>query len=184
MERRVVVTGLGVVSPVGNNIDEMWASIKAGKHGIAPITRFDTEGHKVTLAAEVKDFDFGDRRAAKRLDIADQYDTIKDRAWIYQNEELLALNKKEILSFPLSTDTKNPDSTIWIGKEATGEIILSVFNRDAEEKEVEIDFKQVLLCRAASVRDLWMHEDLGEMKSFHTMLPPHGCRVLKLSERS
>ena len=94
------------------------------------------------------------------------------------------LNKKEILSFPLSTDTKNPDSTIWIGKEATGEIILSVFNRDAEEKEVEIDFKQVLLCRAASVRDLWMHEDLGEMKSFHTMLPPHGCRVLKLSERS
>ena len=38
MERRVVVTGLGVVSPVGNNIDEMWASIKAGKHGIAPIT--------------------------------------------------------------------------------------------------------------------------------------------------
>ena len=55
---------------------------------------------------------------------------------------------------------------------------------DAEEKEVEIDFKQVLLCRAASVRDLWMHEDLGEMKSFHTMLPPHGCRVLKLSERS
>ncbi len=73
MERRVVVTGLGVVSPVGNNIDEMWASIKAGKHGIAPITRFDTEGHKVTLAAEVKGFDFGDRRAAKRLDIADQY---------------------------------------------------------------------------------------------------------------
>ena len=122
--------------------------------------------------------------AGAPLDIADQYDTIKDRAWIYQNEELLALNKKEILSFPLSTDTKNPDSTIWIGKEATGEIILSVFNRDAEEKEVEIDFKQVLLCRAASVRDLWMHEDLGEMKSFHTILPPHGCRVLKLSERS
>ena len=79
MERRVVVTGLVVVSPVGNNIDEMWASIKAGKHGIAPITRFDTEGHKVTLAAEVKDFDFGDRRAAKRLDIADQYALVAAR---------------------------------------------------------------------------------------------------------
>lgn len=79
MERRVVVTGLGVVSPVGNNIDEMWASIKAGKHGIAPITRFDTEDHKVTLAAEVKDFDFGDRRAAKRLDIADQYALVAAR---------------------------------------------------------------------------------------------------------
>ncbi len=57
----------------------MWASIKAGKHGIAPITRFDTEGHKVTLAAEVKDFDFGDRRAAKRLDIADQYALVAAR---------------------------------------------------------------------------------------------------------
>ena len=73
MEKRVVVTGIGVVSPVGNNVDAMWESIKAGKHGIAEITRFDLEGHKVTLAAEVKDFDFGDKRAARRLDIADQY---------------------------------------------------------------------------------------------------------------
>lgn len=73
MEKRVVVTGLGVVSPVGNNVDAMWDSIKNGRHGIAEITRFDLEGHKVTLAAEVKDFDFGDKRAAKRLDIADQY---------------------------------------------------------------------------------------------------------------
>ena len=51
MEKRVVVTGIGVVSPVGNNVDAMWESIKAGKHGIAEITRFDLEGHKVTLAA-------------------------------------------------------------------------------------------------------------------------------------
>ena len=55
MEKRVVVTGIGVVSPVGNNVDAMWESIKAGRHGIAEITRFDLEGHKVTLAAEVKE---------------------------------------------------------------------------------------------------------------------------------
>lgn len=73
MDKRVVITGIGVVSPVGNNTEEMWDSIKGARHGIAPITRFDLEGHKVTLAAEVKDFDFGDRRAAKRLDITDQY---------------------------------------------------------------------------------------------------------------
>lgn len=79
MEKRVVITGLGVVSPVGNNIDEMWDSIKNGKHGIAEITRFDLEGHKVTLAAEVKDFDFGDKRAAKRLDITDQYALVAGR---------------------------------------------------------------------------------------------------------
>lgn len=79
MEKRVVITGLGVVSPVGNNIDEMWDSIKNGRHGIAEITRFDLEGHKVTLAAEVKDFDFGDKRAAKRLDITDQYALVAGR---------------------------------------------------------------------------------------------------------
>ena len=79
MEKRVVVTGIGVVSPVGNNVDAMWESIKAGKHGIAEITRFDLKGHKVTLAAEVKDFDFGDKRAAKRLDIADQYALVAAR---------------------------------------------------------------------------------------------------------
>ena len=79
MEKRVVVTGIGVVSPVGNNVDAMWESIKAGKHGIAEITRFDLEGHKVTLAAEVKDFDFGDKRAARRLDIADQYALVAAR---------------------------------------------------------------------------------------------------------
>ena len=79
MEKRVVITGLGGVSPVGNNIDEMWDSIKNGRHGIAEITRFDLEGHKVTLAAEVKDFDFGDKRAAKRLDITDQYALVAGR---------------------------------------------------------------------------------------------------------
>lgn len=79
MEKRVVITGLGVVSPVGNNIDEMWDSIKNGRHGIAEITRFDLEGHKVTLAAEVKNFDFGDKRAAKRLDITDQYALVAGR---------------------------------------------------------------------------------------------------------
>ena len=79
MEKRVVVTGLGVVSPVGNDIETMWESIKAGKHGIGRITRFDLEGHKVTLAAEVKNFDFGDKRAARRLDIADQYALVAAR---------------------------------------------------------------------------------------------------------
>ncbi|MFR4798962.1 MAG: beta-ketoacyl-ACP synthase II, partial [Lentihominibacter sp.] len=70
---------LGVVSPGGNDIETMWESIKAGKHGIGRITRFDLEGHKVTLAAEVKNFDFGDKRAARRLDIADQYALVAAR---------------------------------------------------------------------------------------------------------
>ena len=55
--RRVVVTGLGAVTPVGNNVADTWASLLAGKHGIGPITKFDTTDYKATLAAEVKDFD-------------------------------------------------------------------------------------------------------------------------------
>ena len=55
--RRVVVTGLGAVTPVGNNVETTWESLKNGKNGIAPITLFDTEKFKAKLAAEVKDFD-------------------------------------------------------------------------------------------------------------------------------
>lgn len=55
--RRVVVTGLGAITPVGNNVKETWEGLKNGKNGIATITCFDTTGYKATLAAEVKGFD-------------------------------------------------------------------------------------------------------------------------------
>ena len=55
--RRVVVTGMGAVTPVGNSVEALWSSLISGVHGIAPITRFDTENYKAKLAAEVKDFD-------------------------------------------------------------------------------------------------------------------------------
>lgn len=73
MEKRVVITGRGAVTPVGNTVADAWASIKAGKHGIAEITHFDVTDHKVKMGAEVKGFDFGDKRAAKRLDISSQF---------------------------------------------------------------------------------------------------------------
>lgn len=70
--RRVVVTGLGVVSPVGNNVTDMWESVKAGVCGIDKITHFDTEGRKVSLAAEVKNFnpeDYIDKSELRKLDM-------------------------------------------------------------------------------------------------------------------
>ena len=69
--RRVVVTGLGAITPVGNNVNEFWDGIVNGKCGIDQITLFDTENFKVKLAGEVKNFnveDYFDRREAKRLD--------------------------------------------------------------------------------------------------------------------
>ena len=55
--RRLVVTGLGAITPVGNTVKDTWESLKSGKNGIAPITLFDTEGFKAKLGAEVKNFD-------------------------------------------------------------------------------------------------------------------------------
>ncbi len=55
--RRVVVTGMGAVTPLGNNVKQTWESLKSGKNGIAPITLFDTKQFKAKLGAQVKDFD-------------------------------------------------------------------------------------------------------------------------------
>lgn len=69
--RRVVVTGLGAVTPIGNSVAEFWSGIKQEKIGFAPITRFDTAGYKVKLAAEVKGFEpenYMDRKAARRME--------------------------------------------------------------------------------------------------------------------
>lgn len=76
MSRRVVVTGLGAVTPIGNNVDDFWASVKAGKIGFGHITKFDTTDYKCHIAAELKDFnpqDFMDRKAAKRMEPFSQY---------------------------------------------------------------------------------------------------------------
>ena len=69
--RRVVVTGMGAVTPIGNSVEEFWDSVKQGKTGFAPITRFDTADYKVKLAAEVKDFDpekYMDKKTARRME--------------------------------------------------------------------------------------------------------------------
>ena len=76
MKRRVVVTGLGAVTPIGNNVKDFWAGIKEGKVGIGPITRFDASEYKAKIAAEVKDFvakEHMDFKAAKRMELFSQY---------------------------------------------------------------------------------------------------------------
>lgn len=70
-KRRVVVTGIGTINPIGHNVEETWKSIEESKCGIAPISLFDTKGMKVTLAGEVKDFDvtkYIDKKEAKKMD--------------------------------------------------------------------------------------------------------------------
>ena len=85
MERRVVITGLGAITPIGNNAKEFWQGIKDGKCGIDKITKFDTTDFKVKLAAEVKGYnpeDYFDKREENRLDKFSQYAMIAGReAW-------------------------------------------------------------------------------------------------------
>lgn len=76
MKRRVVVTGLGAVTPIGNTVEEFWSSVKEGKVGIGEITKFDTSDYKVKVAAEVKGFaakEHMDFKAAKRMEPFSQY---------------------------------------------------------------------------------------------------------------
>lgn len=77
MERRVVITGLGVVSPVGNGKEEFWNNLLAGKPGVGPITQFDATDFPVKIAGEVKDFDpvalAGDRKTVRHMDRYTQF---------------------------------------------------------------------------------------------------------------
>ena len=68
---RVVITGLGVISPLGNDINTFWNNIVQGKSGVGPITQFDASEFAVKIAAEVKDFnpvDFINKKDARRMD--------------------------------------------------------------------------------------------------------------------
>ena len=71
--KRVVITGMGAVTPLGNNVSDFWAGIKEGKNGIGEISHFDISNQKSIMGGEVKNFEYHDKRAAKRLDTSSQY---------------------------------------------------------------------------------------------------------------
>ncbi|MEI7667804.1 MAG: beta-ketoacyl synthase N-terminal-like domain-containing protein, partial [Erysipelotrichaceae bacterium] len=73
MKRRVVISGMGTVNPIGNTVDQMWASIKDQKCGIEPIKAFDTSEYKVKLAAEVKDLDMEAYLSAREIKFNDRF---------------------------------------------------------------------------------------------------------------
>lgn len=98
--RRVVVTGLGALTPIGNNLEEYWQGLISGKSGAAPITYYDTEKHKTKFACEVKNFnveDYIDKKEARRMDKFAQYaivasdEAIKDAGLVLEQ-----LNKYKV----------------------------------------------------------------------------------------
>ena len=96
MKKRVVVTGMGVISPIGNNVEEFWKGIMEEKIGFAPITSFDTSNYKCKLAAQVKDFkpeEYMDKKAARRMEPFCQYavaaagEAIRDAGLVMEQED-------------------------------------------------------------------------------------------------
>lgn len=94
--KRVVVTGMGIISPIGNSVEVFWNSLKEKKVGIGKITRFDTSNYKVSLDAEVKDFDplsVMEFKEAKRMELFSQYavaaaaEAIKDAGLTLEQED-------------------------------------------------------------------------------------------------
>ena len=95
-QRRVVVTGMGVLTPIGNSVEEFWQALLAGKSGAAPITYFDTEKYETKFACELKGFDplkFLDRKTAQRVDQFTQYglvacqEAVKDSGIDFEKED-------------------------------------------------------------------------------------------------
>ncbi len=85
--RRVVVTGMGAITPIGLSVDEFWNGVKESRVGIAPITQFDTSGFKTKIAAEVKDFvakDYIEPKACKRMERFSQFAVVAAKEAIEQ----------------------------------------------------------------------------------------------------
>lgn len=96
MKRRVVITGLGAITPIGNTVPEFWSGVKEGKVGIGEITQFDTTDYKVKIAAEVKGFVAKERmdfKASKRMETFSQYAVVaakeacEDAGFVIENED-------------------------------------------------------------------------------------------------
>lgn len=89
MEKRVVITGLGAITPIGNNVLETWDGIKEKKCGIDEITLFNTDTFKTKLAAEVKNYnplDYFEIKQTKRLDRSSQFAIIAAREAVKDSE--------------------------------------------------------------------------------------------------
>lgn len=119
--------------------------------------------------------------AGAPVTVSDQYNTIGADLWVYQNRELLALNEDGFVGKPLTNNPNDVKSQTWTGQLSNGDWIVGLFNREGSAQTRSIDFVDLGITGTAHVRDLWKHENLGEMESFTTSIPSHGVVVLRIS---
>jgi hypothetical protein len=126
----------------------------------------------------------GHLMAGGPVGVTDQYNTIGDSVWVYQNQELLTLNADGFVGKPITNDPLNEASQIWSGQMSNGDTIIGLFNREITPKTRSVSFSDIGVSGNVSVRDLWQHNELGAMNSVSVQLPPHGSMVLKLKQGS
>lgn len=116
--------------------------------------------------------------------ISDQYNTIGNDLWAYQNTELLELHQDGFVAKPLSIDPNNEASQTWKGQLSNGDWVVGFFNRETTTKARSIKFSDLGITGNASVRDIWKHEDLGNMATYSVQVPSHGCVVVRISTKN
>jgi hypothetical protein len=113
--------------------------------------------------------------------VADRHDTIGDSLWVYQNEEMLALNKDGFVGQPLTNDPTNERSQVWTGRMSNGDAIVALFNRESTPRTRSLSFADIGITGDVTVRDLWQHAALGPMSSISLELAPHASMVVRVS---
>lgn len=114
------------------------------------------------------------------ITIADRVGTIGNNGWLYQNLEMLELNRQRFVGQPLTNDPTNVKSQIWTGKLSDTEYIVALFNREGEPQVRSIDLNAQLGISPSAMRDLWLHKDLTPASTISETIPAHGCLVLKI----
>ena len=116
--------------------------------------------------------------------VADQYNSanIDQRLRFYQNEEMLALNTDKFVGKPLAIDYWNAEGQIWYGQMSNGDYIVGLFNRENTPQVRSLNLSQIGINQAMKARDLWRHQDEGEVTTISVTLEPHACKVIKLSK--
>ena len=115
--------------------------------------------------------------------VADQYNTVGDNVRFYQNREMLALNEDGFVGKPLSTNVANSKHQIWYGQLSCGDWVVGIFNRDNTSRDFAVDLLELGLKGKWLARDLWKHQDEGEVEILNVSLQAHACKVVRLTKR-
>ncbi len=115
--------------------------------------------------------------------IADTPETIGNFDKFYTNEELLALNADRFVGKPLSDEVNSEGSCIWYGTMSNGDVVLALFNREENSRNMSVNLADLGLEGTYNVRDLWRHADEGTVETtFTAPVPRHDCKVVKLTK--